>query len=120
ALVVARPRLHPSPYLNGIPCGDPVWGTGNQDPGRMPCGRYKSDRSNGLEEFQVTCDFTSLPAAVHVQFAVDTLHLRFHRIDRDDQFLGDLRVGATGSKQAEHALLLGTERLDEQSRGSRR
>src|SRR2546430_17605765 len=85
----------------------------------MPWGGYKSDRSNGLEEFQVTCDFTSFPAALHVQFAVDALHLRFHCINRDDQFLGDLRVGTASSKQAEHALLLGTERLEGQSREGR-
>ena len=61
----------------------------------------------------MTGRFTSFPAALHVQLAVNTLHLRFYRINRDDQFLGDLRVGATGSEQAEHALLLGAERLDE-------
>ena len=66
-----------------------------------PCGR--SDIS---EEFQVAGGFTGFPAAVHVQLAVDALHLRFHRIDRDDQFLCNLGIGATGSKQAEHALLL--------------
>ena len=60
----------------------------------------------------MSCSVASFPATFNVQLAVDALHLRFHGIDRDDQFLGNLRIGATGSEQAEHPLLLGTQRLN--------
>lgn len=59
-----------------------------------------------LEQLQAASSFAGFHAALHIELAVDTLRLRFHSIDRDDQFLGDLRVRAARSEQAEDALLL--------------
>src|ERR1700738_1449473 len=50
-------------------------------------------------------------AAAHTQLAIDTADLRLHRIEGDDQFLSDLRIGAPGDEQAENAVLLRTQRL---------
>lgn len=46
--------------------------------------------------------FARFPPILHVQLVVDAVHLRFHRIDRDNQFLGNLRVGATGSEETKY------------------
>ena len=51
------------------------------------------------------------PAILHIQLAEDTLHLRFHGIDRDYQLLGNLRIGTACSEQAQDALLLGAKWL---------
>ena len=69
------------------------------------------------EQVQLAGDFTGLFAAIHIELAVDTLHLRFHGVDGNDQFLSDLRVGATGGEQAQHAPLLSTQRLEERHGG---
>ncbi len=54
--------------------------------------------------------FAGSDTIIHAQLPVNALHLCANRRDGNDQGLCDLRVGGTGSKQAEHLLLLGTER----------
>ena len=48
---------------------------------------------------------TRFPAALDAQFAVNALHLRLDRIDRDHLRRRNLRVGAASGKQAKHAQL---------------
>jgi hypothetical protein len=49
-------------------------------------------------------------AVLHIELLIDAAHLRFHRVEGDDQRLSDLRVRVSSSQQAQDPLLLGRER----------
>jgi hypothetical protein len=70
-----------------------------------------------LEQVEQASNFARLDTVLHIEFAVDTLHLGTNRIDGDDQFSRDLRVGATGSQQAQDPLFVRAQWLDERRRG---
>ena len=74
-------------------------------------GTEEMQQLQNLAKVQGTSGFSRFPTTLHIQLSVDALHLRFHGIDRNNQFLSNLRVGTTCSEQAQHALLLGAERL---------
>src|SRR6266536_3990821 len=65
----------------------------------------REEERKALEEAQAVRGLARFPAALDVEFAINALHLRLDRIDRDDQICGNLRVGATPGKQAKYALL---------------
>ena len=47
----------------------------------------------------------------NVQFAIDTLDLRFHRVEGNDQFASDLRVGSARNQETQDTLLSRAERF---------
>ena len=63
-------------------------------------------------------DFDSRRAVMSIEFAIDVLHVRAHRIDGDDQLARNLSVGTTRDKQAQDTQFLRTQRLG-QERGRR-
>ena len=48
-----------------------------------------------LEEPELTSELAGLDAVLDIELLIDTTYLRSHRIDRDDQFVGDLLIGLT-------------------------
>src|SRR5581483_11900847 len=50
-------------------------------------------------------------ATANAQFAIDTLDLRFHRVEGNDQFVCNLRVGPARDQERENTSLLRTEQF---------
>jgi hypothetical protein len=69
-----------------------------------------------LEQVEQASNLARLDTVLHIEFAIDTLHPSTNRIDRDDQFSCDLRVGATSSQQAQDPLFVRAQGLDERRR----
>jgi len=70
-----------------------------------PHAMRREEKRKALEKIQAVRGLTRFPAALDAQFVENALHLRFDRIDRDNQGRRDLRVGAAPGQQAKHALL---------------
>ena len=53
-----------------------------------------------LEQVQGSCDFAGRDTVADMQFAIDLLHMRFDRIDRDHQIASNLPVRTPCGQQA--------------------